>query len=64
MRYLTTTEVAAKFDVTPALVRRWKAQGRIKPAIEAANGCLYDSRIRKPKDRKSGRPTTVKRNSG
>lgn len=48
MKYLTTTQVAAKFGVSKQLVRRWKAQGRIKPALEPANGPLYPANIQKP----------------
>ncbi len=35
---LTTTEVAARFRVDTSVVRRWVANGKLKPAVRTPGG--------------------------
>ncbi|WP_082753823.1 helix-turn-helix domain-containing protein [Mycobacterium sp. NAZ190054] len=36
--YITTSQVARKFHVSASAVRKWVAEGRIKPAIATPGG--------------------------
>lgn len=36
--YITTSQVAEKFQVTTSAVRKWVAEGKLKPAIATPGG--------------------------
>ncbi|MCX4780915.1 helix-turn-helix domain-containing protein [Streptomyces sp. NBC_01264] len=41
-KYLTTQEVARRYRVAPATVRRWRNSGYIPGAVKRGQGWLYD----------------------